>query len=135
MKKLLVLLLAVTVVFCGAFLMKAELSIDASAKVSPTAPTVTDPSSGGSPAPSGTTAPGMTSPTWPGLTAPSAGPDSDVLPTSLDGSTVTGTVSDTSPQSPETGDGASGIFAFAGVVVLCATAAVLSGKKKESEEE
>ncbi|MBQ3150006.1 MAG: LPXTG cell wall anchor domain-containing protein [Clostridia bacterium] len=139
MKKFLALFLAAAVFVCGAFFLKAELSVDVSAKSSPTAPTVPDPShtlptSPVGPTPSGTTVPGLTSPTSPGITAPTATP-SAVAPTTPDGSTVTGTVSDTSPESPETGDGASGIFAFAGVVVLFATAAVLSGKKKESEEE
>lgn len=140
MKKFLSLALAAIVLFCGAFFMKAELSLDAAAKVSPTAPTVTDPghttppTTPGPTSPSGTTVPGLTSPTSPGLTAPTATPDA-VPSVTPDGSTVTGTVSDTSPQSPETGDGTSGIFAFAGVVVLFATAAVLSGKKKDSEEE
>lgn len=160
MKKIMTFILVLSIVFCGV----AAVSISASAKVSPTAPTITRPTGGediptvpssphvtetkpttpgdttGPNVPGGSTEPGKpTSPSQTAspttVTAVPTTPDGKPIYTTPDGSTVTGTAKpDDSPSAPETGDTSAEVFVFAGVAMATAAAAVLLKKNKEDEQ-
>lgn len=154
MKKTVTFLLALTILLCGAFLAKPAFL--ASAKISPTAPTITDttkPTTGpdiptvpsyphvsttgttsytittGTTTPStGTTGPTATKPT----TSPSTGTTGPS--TTPDGSTITGPVTpDDNPDAPKTGETSTEVFAFAGIAFACTAAALLVRKNKDAD--
>ena len=150
MKKIMTFLLAAAVIFCAAFMLKGGLAV--SAKISPTAPTITDPShvtvtvppdkttnnyttpSGGigTTGSGGTTSPGVTRVT--GTTSPATKPTAGTTgrPTTPDGSTVTGPVQpDRNPESPKTGGASSSVFVFAGIAFAGAAVTVLAKKDKK----
>ena len=152
MKKFLTIVLAAAILLCGAAMMKG--SFEASAKISPTAATITvrpDATTmpvptfpgGGSTTPSGstTTPSGSTTPSTPSTgatsgtaTMPTSGSQT-AAPTSPDGSTITGTVKpDENPESPKTGDMSGEVFVFAGIALVCAAAVVVTGKKNKEND-
>ena len=149
MKKIMTFLLAAAVIFCAAVMLKGGLAV--SAKISPTAPTITDPSHVTVTVPpdkttnnysnppyspptsgSGTTSPGATGVT--GTTSPATKPTAGTTgrPTTPDGSTVTGPVQpDRNPESPKTGGASSSVFVFAGIAFAGAAVTVLAKKNKK----
>ena len=154
MKKFMTIVLAAAILLCGASMMKG--SLEASAKISPTAATITaKPDATTMPTPTytggGSTTPGIiTSPSSPGgstsspsgstgtatasATMPTSGSQT-AAPTSPDGSTITGTVKpDENPESPKTGDMSGEVFVFAGIALIGAAAVIITGKKKEEND-
>ncbi len=144
MKKMITFLLAAAILLCGAALAKG--SFEASAKISPTAHTITVP-------PDATTGKTSTSaPTGADTTSPSGSTSTPVsgstenpsatkattgtgtsAPTTPDGSTITGTAKpDVSPDSPKTGETSAEVFLFAGIAFAAAGSAVLLRKHKEN---
>ena len=137
MKKFLTVVLAAAILLCGAAMMKG--SFEASAKISPTAATITinpdattvptETYTGSSSTTSGSTT--VTGTVTATATKPTSGSQT-AAPTTPDGSTITGTAKpDENPDSPKTGDRSGDVFVFAGVALLGAAAVVVTGKKNK----
>ena len=144
MKKVLTIVLAAAILLCGAAMMKGGFR--ASAKISPTAATITvnpdattvptETYTGGPTSPtSGTTATGTSTGTATATaTKPTSGTQT-AAPTTPDGSTITGTAKpDDHPDSPKTGDRSGEVFVFAGVALLGAAAVIVTGKKNKDND-